>query len=110
MSVPAAAAAPEHPLEESKFELFVQVAMVLAVITGMEIITVYLPFASGLLFSVLVALSAIKFLLVIFIFMHLRWDRPLCTIIFFIGLILAGGTMWALLQLFGAVASRPLTM
>ncbi len=109
MSAPVAAG-PEHGLEESKFEIFVQIAMILAVITGFEIITVYLPFSHALLFSVLVVFSAVKFLMVIFIFMHLRWDRPLCTIIFFIGLILAGGTMWALLQLFGAEASRPLTM
>jgi cytochrome c oxidase subunit 4 len=45
---------------------------------------------------------------VIFFFMHLRWDKPFCTILFFIGLVLAGGTMWALLQLFSAQASLPL--
>jgi cytochrome c oxidase subunit 4 len=42
--------------------------------------------------------------------MHLRWDKPFCTILFFIGLTLAGGTMWALLQLFAAEASKPLAM
>jgi cytochrome c oxidase subunit 4 len=41
--------------------------------------------------------------------MHLRWDKAFCTILFFIGLVLAGGTMWALLKLFGADASKPLT-
>jgi cytochrome c oxidase subunit 4 len=46
---------------------------------------------------------------VIFFFMHLRWDKPFCTILFFIGLILAAGTMWALLTLFGAQASLPLS-
>lgn len=111
MSAPAyPAAGHPHELEESKFQIFVQVAMILAVITGLEIITVYLPFAPWLLFTTLVVLSAVKFLFVIFIFMHLRWDRPLCTVLFFIGLILAGGTMAALLQLFGAAASRPLSM
>jgi cytochrome c oxidase subunit 4 len=98
-----------HGLEESKFHLFVQVAMLLAVITGLEIITVYLPFAHWLLFWSLVIASAVKFLFVIFIFMHLRWDKPFCTILFFIGLILGGGTMWALLKLFGAAASMPLS-
>jgi cytochrome c oxidase subunit 4 len=29
--------------------------------------------------------------------------------LFFIGLVLAGGTMWALLHLFGADASKPLS-
>lgn len=98
----------EDPVE-SRFQIYVQIAMLLAVITGIEIITVYLPFSHWFLFSVLVLFSAVKFLFVIFFFMHLRWDRPLCTIIFFIGLILGGGTMWALLQLFGAAASKPLT-
>jgi len=98
-----------HDLEENKFQLFVQIAMILAVITGLEIITVYLPFAHLLLFSVLVVASAIKFLFVIFIFMHLRWDKPICTILFFIGLILGGGTMWALLRLFDMAASLQLS-
>ena len=106
-------AAAVHPASEheadNKFHLFVQIAMLLAVITGAEIITVYLPFARWLLFSTLVILSAVKFLFVIFIFMHLRWDKPFCTILFFIGLVLGGGTMWALLQLFGAHASIPLS-
>jgi cytochrome c oxidase subunit IV len=104
-----AAAVHGHGAEENKFEIFVQIAMLLAVITGIEIITVYLPFASWLLIWSLVIFSAIKFLFVIFVFMHLRWDKPFCTILFFIGLILAGGTMLALLKLFGAAASLPLT-
>jgi cytochrome c oxidase subunit 4 len=53
-------------------------------------------------------LSTVKFLFVIFYFMHLRWDKPFCTILFFIGLVLAAGTMWGLLALFSAEASLPL--
>ena len=97
-----------HPLEQSKFWIFVQIAMLLAVITGLELVTVYLPFMKWLLVSALVVLSTVKFMFVIFYFMHLRWDRAFCTILFFIGLVLAGGTMWALLKLFGAEASKPL--
>ena len=99
-----------HGLEQSKFWIFVQIAMLLAVITGLELVTVYLPFMKWLLVGVLVVLSTVKFMFVIFYFMHLRWDKALCTILFFIGLVLAGGTMWALLKLFGADASKPLTM
>jgi cytochrome c oxidase subunit 4 len=106
----AAAASPhsDHGLEESKFQIYVQIAMLLAVITGMEIVTVYLPFAAWLLVTALVVMSAVKFLFVIFYFMHLRWDKPFCTILFFIGLILGGGTMFGLLKLFGAAASVPI--
>jgi cytochrome c oxidase subunit 4 len=108
MSAPASTAPDAgHALEESKFFFFVQIAMLLAVITGLELVTVYLPFMKWLLVTVLVVLSTVKFMFVIFYFMHLRWDKLLCTILFFIGLVLAGGTMWALLQLFGAQASIP---
>ena len=98
-----------HELEKSKFGLYVQIAMLLAVITGLELVTVYLPFLTWILVTVLVVLSTVKFMFVIFYFMHLRWDKAFCTILFFIGLVLAGGTMWALLKLFGADASKPLT-
>ena len=109
-SAPAhAAAAHEHGHDESKFQIYVQIAMLLAVITGVEIIAVYLPFAKWLLITALVILSTVKFMFVIFFFMHLRWDKPFCTILFFIGLVLAAGTTWALLQLFDAEVSIPLT-
>jgi cytochrome c oxidase subunit 4 len=98
-----------HEIEQSKFGLYVEIAMLLAVITGLELVTVYLPFMKWLLISVLVVLSTVKFMFVIFYFMHLRWDKAFCTILFFIGLFLAGGTMWALLTLFGADASKPLS-
>jgi cytochrome c oxidase subunit 4 len=112
MSAPAAPTAElgAHAVEESKFGLYVQIAMLLAVITGLELVTVYLPFVKWLLIAVLVVLSTVKFLFVIFYFMHLRWDRLFCTILFFIGLVLAGATMWALLKLFGADAAKPLEM
>ena len=97
-----------HGHDVSKFQIYVQIAMILAVITGVEIVTVYLPFMKWILVTTLVVLSAVKFLFVIFFFMHLRWDKPFCTILFFIGLTLAGGTAWALLQLFSAEASLPL--
>lgn len=97
-----------HGHEISKFQIYVQIAMLLAVITGIEIVCIYLPFARWLLVSALIAFSAVKFLFVIMYFMHLRWDKLFCTILFFIGLALAGGTMWALLLLFSAEASRPL--
>ena len=111
MSAPASQAPSSgHHLEQSKFWIFVQIAMLLAVITGLELVTVYLPFMKWLLVGVLVVLSTVKFMFVIFYFMHLRWDKALCTILFFIGLVLAGGTMWALLKLFGVEDSKPLSM
>ncbi len=111
MSAPATTAHAAHHDDShdvSKYQIYVQIAMLLAVITGVEIIGVYLPFAKWLIVTMLVVLSTVKFMFVIFYFMHLRWDKPFCTILFFIGLVLAGGTMWALLTLFAAESSIPL--
>ena len=95
--------------EASKFHIFVQLAMILAVITGVEIVLIYIPLAKWLIVTSLVTLSAVKFMLVIFIFMHLKWDKLFCTILFFIGLVLAGGTVAALLAIFKTEDAKPLT-
>lgn len=110
MSAPTAAAAAhaDHGHDVSKFQIYIEIAMLLAVITGVEIVGVYIPFPKWIIVTTLVVLSAVKFMFVIFFFMHLRWDKLFCTILFFIGLVLAGGTMWALLQLFSVPASLPL--
>ena len=100
---------PREHADTNKFWVYLEIAMLLAVITGAEIVTIGLPFATWLLVSVLVVLSLVKFMFVIFFFMHLRWDKAFCTILFFIGLVLASGTMWALLKLFSFDASIPLT-
>jgi cytochrome c oxidase subunit 4 len=109
MSAPAATSSDHVHTEPSKLHIFVGLAMVLAIITGVEIVLVYTPWPHGIVFTVLAMLSAMKFMFVIFIFMHLRWDKVFCTILFFIGLVLAAGTMWALLHLFGAEQSKPLS-
>jgi cytochrome c oxidase subunit 4 len=107
LPLPADTPGPSHG--QSHFNAYVQIAMVLAVITGTEILLIFLPFGKWLVIGSLVALSAVKFMLVISFFMHLRWDRLLCTGIFVVGLILGGGTMLALVRLFGAAASIPLS-
>jgi len=99
--------APGHDAE-SKVQIYVNVAMLLAVITGVEIVGIYLPFAKWIIVTGLVVLSVVKFLYVIFYFMHLRWDKPFCTILFFIGLVLSAGTVWALLAIFSVKDSLPL--
>ncbi len=111
MSAHAATAPDAHAVhhDDGKFHLFVQIAMILAVITGVEIVLVYLPLATWLIVTSLVVLSLVKFLMVIFWFMHLKFDKPFCTILFFIGLVLAGGTVAALMLLFSAKDSIPLS-
>ena len=109
MSAPATTSDASGHHEPSKFHVYIQIAMILAVITGVEVVLVYMPIVKWLVVTALVVLSAVKFMFVIFYFMPLRWDKPFCTILFFIGLVLAAGTMWALLTLFGAEAALPLT-
>jgi cytochrome c oxidase subunit 4 len=114
MSAHAATAHDSHEVhaahhDDGKFHVFVQIAMILAVITGVEIVLIYLPLAKWLIVSTLVFLSVVKFLMVIFWFMHLKFDKAFCTILFFIGLVLAGGTVGALMLLFGAKDSIPLS-
>jgi len=74
MSAPAhsASAVHDHSHDESKFQIYVQIAMLLAVITGVEIVGIYLPFAKWIIVTSLVVLSVVKFMYVIFYFMHLR--------------------------------------
>ncbi len=84
----------------NRFYTFTWLAMFLALITGIEIVIIYIPAPYWLVASSLVFLSAIKFLAVIWWFMHLKWDKIFCTILFMTGLILAGGIAAALLAIF----------
>lgn len=86
--------------DDGKFHLFVQIAMILAFITGVEIVLIYLPLAKWFIVTTLVILSVVKFLMVIFWFMHLKFDKAFLTILFFIGMVLASGTVAALLLIF----------
>lgn len=85
--------------ERKRFNAFVSIAWILAILTGIEIIIIFLPFANWLIYSTLVILSLIKFLFVILWFMHLIYDRQLLFWIFGSGLLLATGTATALLFL-----------
>ena len=50
----------------SKFHFYIQIAMILAVITGVEVVLIYLPLPKSLVIGTLVTLSAVKFMFVIF--------------------------------------------
>jgi cytochrome c oxidase subunit 4 len=97
-------AAAKHP---SHFFKFMEVAMILAILTGLEIVIIWLPFGFWPIFWTLMVLSLAKFIYVIWYFMHLKWDKRLCTWIFLIGLVISGGTGWALHLLFEGEDSKP---
>lgn len=86
--------------EHAKYFTFFNVAMAMILITAVEIVIIYLPIHQVVIFTSLAVLSLVKFLAVIWWFMHLRWDRALCTILFMMGLFIATGTVTALMFLF----------
>jgi len=87
-------------VENARYHTFFNLAMILAVLTGIEIVIIFLPWPTWLIMSILIILSVIKFFAVIFWFMHLIYDRMLLFWLFLTGMVLATGTMIALLLLF----------
>ena len=87
----------DHNGEEQKYHAFINLAMILAAVTGIELVLVYLPLNDILIFTILVVLSLFKFIGVIAWFMHLVYDRLLLTLAFGTGLVIATGTVIALM-------------
>ena len=85
--------------ENEKYHTFVNLALILAAITGVELVLVYLPFHTVFIFSILLALSLFKFIAVVAWFMHLIYDKLLLTLAFGTGMAIATGTYTALLIL-----------
>lgn len=88
----------EHP--PSSIRQYVMTGLVLTVITVVELFLSYSSLPHGLLVTLLIALSAVKFVIVVAIFMHLKFEDRLLTRLFLFGLVLATCIMLALLALF----------
>ncbi len=84
--VPSSGEAHAHPTPR----VYVKVAIILAVVTAGEVGLYYLGIPSGVLITLLVFFSAIKFALVALFFMHLRFDSPIFRRLFVTGIVLAG--------------------
>jgi len=82
--------------DTNKYHAFVNLALGLAAITGVELVLVYLPFNQVFIFSVLLSLSLFKFVAVIAWFMHLIYDKLLLTLAFGTGMAIATATFLAL--------------
>jgi cytochrome c oxidase subunit 4 len=79
---------------------YVIVAVVLAIITSIEVAIYYIDFIRPMLAPILLVLSAFKFAAVAMFFMHLKFDNRLFSSLFVGGLILAGVLLISLLALF----------
>jgi cytochrome c oxidase subunit 4 len=103
MSHAAAHEAPDPALlaeEARRYHHFITLALWLAVVTGIEIVLIYLPLSAGILLTTLSLLSAGKFFAVILWFMHLIYDKRLLFWLFMSGLVLAFATFAAMIALF----------
>lgn len=75
----------EHHVSDA---LYVQIAIILAVITAAEVSTYVVDFGDFMLPALMVMMVA-KFALVVMFFMHLRFDHKLFSWVFVAGLVLA---------------------
>lgn len=85
-----------HPSEW----VYIKVALILAVLTAIEVGIYYVPSLEGIEAPVLIILSTFKFVLVVLWFMHLRFDNKLFRRLFFTGIILAVFCFVAVLSTF----------
>ena len=86
-------------------KMFVQVAILLAAVTAVEVAWSYLPWGDGAAMTVLevgglLAMMGFKFYMVASVFMHLKWDSKLLTGFFYFGLGLAVAVYLAVLFVF----------
>ena len=86
--------------EQKKYFTFINLAFLMTALTGIELVLVFLPFNPHLIFWSLLILSLVKFIGVIFWFMHLIYDKPLYTYSFLAGMIITTGIIIALMLLF----------
>lgn len=79
---------------------YVRIAVILAIITLVEVIIYYLPSMRGILVPILLFLSVIKFLAVVGYFMHLKQDKPIFRWMFATGIIVSLAVFIAMLVMF----------
>ena len=87
----------EHP----SWKEYKWVALILTLVTVVEVWVYYTPFRHSPLFApVLLTMSAFKFAVVVAFYMHLKYDHKLFRALFIGPLIIAMSTLTALLFLF----------
>jgi len=74
----------------SRDKVYVLTAIVLALITVVEVLTYTHPefpvWSGELIVPVLLILMGVKFFIVVWVFMHLKFDKPILTWLFYSGL------------------------
>ncbi|HEV2107827.1 MAG TPA: cytochrome C oxidase subunit IV family protein [Thermomicrobiales bacterium] len=85
-----------HPGERT----YVKVAVILAVVTALEVAVYYIDALSDVLVPILAVLSIGKFVAVVGYFMHLKFDDRRFTWVFLTGLLIAASIVAALAAMF----------
>jgi cytochrome c oxidase subunit IV len=96
---------PQHATEHAHpgAKEYIQIGVILTAITAVEVLVYYIQAIRPLLPPILIALSAVKFAMVVMFYMHLKFDNRLFTGMFLFGLVTAAFTAVAFLALFGYV-------
>jgi cytochrome c oxidase subunit 4 len=94
----------EHPT----WKQYKWVALILTVITAVEVWVYYIPsfVASSFFVPALLIMSAVKFAIVVLYYMHLKYDHRLFRALFTGPLVIAIATILGLMFLFGQIAVR----
>ncbi|MFN8591742.1 MAG: cytochrome C oxidase subunit IV family protein [Thermomicrobiales bacterium] len=79
--------------------VYIRIAIILAIITFIEVVIYYVPAFRPALVPALLVLSIAKFLMVVGFFMHLKFDNKLFRFMFAAGLVLTLAVYFALLAM-----------
>lgn len=92
-----------HPKERPHpgAKQYVGIAVVLTVLTAIEVAVFYIPAMHPVLVPTLLSLSATKFGLVTSFYMHLKFDSRVFSWLFYVPMLIAALVIVALLRLFG---------
>lgn len=100
-------ASPDHAHEHPTWKQYKWVALILTLITVVEVWVYYTPFSQTSFFvPALLVMSAVKFAIVVMFYMHLRYDHKLFRALFTGPLLVAAITLVALLFLFGQLTAH----
>ena len=90
-----------HDEPHASNRTYVLIAVVLAVITAVEVMVFYIEALDPLLLPILLTLSAVKFYLVVAFFMHLKYDGLVLRSLFVGPLLVAAAIILGMMALFG---------
>lgn len=82
------------------WKTYVAIGAILTIITAIEVAIFYIPAMHKVIVPTLLVLSAIKFLIVVLFYMHLKFDSPIFGRMFFAPLFLAVLVVLGLVILF----------